>query len=297
MDEEKKWKGTTYGNGWMHRWLIRLLRYIDVRVLYVFVAVFVVPVCLILNRSGKIIYRYFRRQFGYSAWKALRKTYANHYQFSQVVIDKFAMYAGKKFKIDVEGYSHFQSLAEQEPAFIQLSSHIGNYEIAGYSLVAENKPFNALVFFGEKESVMQNRAKMFSTTNIHMIPIKSDMSHLYEIDQILGRGEILSMPSDRIIGSKKYIELDFLGGKAKFPLGPFRVATMRGLDVIAVNVMKTAAKSYKIYVTPLRYDKSATRQAQVEELSGLYVKELERIIRMYPTQWYNFYDFWTEVDE
>ncbi len=291
--DEQKWKGTTYGNGWMHRWLIRLLRYIDVRCLYVFVAVFVVPVCLIVNPSGKIIYRFFRRHFGYSAWKAIRKTYANHYLFSQVVIDKFAMYAGKKFKIDVEGYEHFQTLATQQPAFIQLSAHIGNYEIAGYSLVAEQKPFNALVFFGEKESVMLNRAKMFSSTHIRMIPIKSDMSHLYLIDQAIGRGEIVSMPSDRMIGSLKYVEHDFLGGKAKFPQGPFRVATMRALDVVAVNVMKTASKAYTIYVTPLRYDKSASRQAQIQQLSALYVEELERMVRMYPTQWYNFFDFWT----
>ncbi len=291
--DEQKWKGTTYGNGWMHRWLIRLLRYIDVRCLYVFVAVFVVPVCLIVNPSGKIIYRFFRRHFGYSAWKAIRKTYANHYLFSQVVIDKFAMYAGKKFKIDIEGYEHFQTLTTQQPAFIQLSAHIGNYEIAGYSLVAEQKPFNALVFFGEKESVMLNRAKMFSSTHIRMIPIKSDMSHLYLIDQAISRGEIVSMPSDRMIGSLKYVEHDFLDEKAKFPQGPFRVATMRALDVVAVNVMKTASKAYTIYVTPLRYDKSASRQAQIQQLSALYVEELERMVRMYPTQWYNFFDFWT----
>ena len=67
------WAGTTYGNEWMHRWLIRLLRHIDTRVLYVFVAVFVIPVCLMLNPSRGIIYRYFRQRIGYgrlkSAWK------------------------------------------------------------------------------------------------------------------------------------------------------------------------------------------------------------------------------------
>ena len=75
MNDELKeqWAGTTYGNAWMHKWLIRLLRYIDVRVLYGFVAVFVIPVCLVLNPSRGIAYRYFRRRIGYgrlkSAWK------------------------------------------------------------------------------------------------------------------------------------------------------------------------------------------------------------------------------------
>ena len=292
MEQEKKWAGTTYGNGWMHKWLIRLLRFIDVRVLYVFASIFVVPVCLILNPGGRVLYHYFRVHFAFSPLKSVWKPYVNHCLFSQVVIDKFSMYAGKKFNIEIEGYDYFLSLASQTPGFIQLSSHIGNYEIAGYSLVAESKPFNALVFFGEKESVMHNREKLFSTTNIHMIPLKSDMSHLFKIDECLQKGEILSMPADRILGSNKSIELEFLQGRAKFPIGPFSVATMRGLNVLAVNVMKTAVKTYKIYVTPLEYDKSAPRKVQIENLSKRYVSELERMLQLYPTQWYNYYNFW-----
>ena len=249
--------------------------------------------CKAALRLQCIIYRYFRQRLGYGPWKAAWETYVNHCLFSQVVIDKFAMYAGKKFDVDVEGYEHFLKLAKQKDGFIQLSSHIGNYEIAGYTLVAEDKPFNALVFFGEKASVMQNRSQMFADTNIRMIPVSSDMSHLFEIDHALQNGETVSMPADRIFGSPKAIEAEFLGAKAKFPQGPFSVATMRGLDVLAVNVMKTKTKRYKIYVTPLVYDKEAPRKAQIAELSKAYVEELERIIRLYPTQWYNFFPFWT----
>lgn len=286
------WPGTTYGNEWMHKWLIRLLRYIDTRVLYLFVAVFIIPVCLMLNPSRGIAYRFFRKRMGYGRMKSAWKTYANYCLFGQVVVDRFAMYAGKKFDIKIENEQRFLDLAAQEAGFVQLSAHIGNYEIAGYSLVAESKRFNALVFAGEKESVMSNRDKMFAVTNISMIAIQEDMSHLFEIDNALANGEIVSMPADRIFGSQKYIEHDFLGAKAKFPLGPFSVATMRSLDVLAVNVMKTSLKSYKIFVTPLPYDKAAAREQQIRQLSEAYVVELEKRVRQYPTQWYNFFEFW-----
>ena len=59
---DREWAGTTYGNGWMLRHLIVMLRYVDVRILYLFSAVFVVPVCLVLNRSRKTAYWYFRRR-------------------------------------------------------------------------------------------------------------------------------------------------------------------------------------------------------------------------------------------
>ena len=139
---------------------------------------------------------------------------------------------------------------------------------------------------------MRNRDRMFADTNTRMIAISPDMSHLFEIDEALSNGEIVSMPADRSSGSSKYIEHEFLGAKARFPLGPFSVATMHGYEVLAINVMKASLRSYKIYVTPLPYDKTATRQEQIKQLSMAYVNELEKRVRQYPAQWYNYFEFW-----
>ena len=288
----KQWDGTTYGNGWMHRTLIRILRLCDVRLLYAFAAVFVLPVCLVFRPGGAIIYRYFRQRFHYSRLKSLWMTFVNHYQFSQVVIDRFAMYGGKKFKVEVEGYEHFRKLADRPEGFVMLSSHVGNYELAGYTLTADRKRFNALVFYGEKASVMENRNKMFAGTNIRMIPISPDMSHIFVISKALEDGETVSMPADRLFGSKKSLKIPFLGEEALFPMGPFSVATMRSLDALAVNVMKTSVKGYTVYVTPLTYDKTAPRRQQINELAQSYVTELERMVKRYPAQWYNYFEFW-----
>ncbi|MCR5313167.1 MAG: lysophospholipid acyltransferase family protein [Bacteroidaceae bacterium] len=276
----------------MHEKLIGILRSMDIRILYFIVAVFVVPVCLVLNSGTPIIYRYFRTRWGLCWWRACIKTYKNFYCFGQVVADKFAMYAGKKFDVEIEGYEHFLALQSKPEGFIQLSAHIGNYEIAGYSLVAEKKKFNALVFAGEKESVMENRNKMFEGTNISMIGIRKDMSHLFKINDALSNGEIVSMPADRLLGSKKVIKMRFLRGEAEFPQGPFSVATMRSLDVLAVNVMKVSTKKYKIFVKPLVYDKEASRNTQIQQLAQGYIDELDRMLMMYPEQWYNYFEFW-----
>lgn len=293
MAEEKKWAGTTYGNGWMHKSLIGMLRHIDIRVIYAFVAVFVVPVCMIVNPGRRVIYKYFRERWSQSPIKSFLKTYQNFYLFGQVVVDKFAMYAGKRFDVTVEGYDEFLKLAHREEGFLQLSAHIGNYEIAGYTLVAETKRFNALVYAGEKDSVMENRNRMFESSNIRMIGIQQDMSHMYSINNALADGEIVSMPADRLFGSTKSITHTFLNASAKFPYGPFAIGTMRQLEVLAVNVMKLSAKRYKVYVTPLSYDKTAPRKEQIEQLSLAYVDELERLIKLYPEQWYNYYEFWS----
>ena len=278
----------------MHRNLIRILRFADVRLLYVFSDIFIVPVCLMLNNSRRTAFSFYHSHLGYRTIKAAWLTYRNHCLFSQVVIDRFAMYAGKKFEVEIDGNDYFRQLAAKKEGFVQLSAHIGNYEIAGYSLDSFQKRIHAVVSSLEKESVMNNRSSMFVKTNVCMIVLKDDMSHLFEIDNALCNGDIVSFPADRYMEGARCVKQVFLGKEARFPQGPFSVATMRGADVLAVNVMKAGLKRYKIHLTPLHYDKEAPRRTQIEQLCNSYVAELERIIGIYPTQWYNFFDFWEQ---
>lgn len=289
-----KWVGTTYGNGWMHKWLIRFLRVIDVRLLYLFASVFVIPPTMIVNRkAAKSIYSFYRKGFKFGKRKAGWFTYKNHCAFAQTVIDKFAMYAGKKFKISIEGYEEFQSLSEQSGGFVQISSHIGNYEIAGYSLVAKNKRFNALVFGGEKASVMANRNKLFDENNIRMIPMSEDMSHLFMIDKALSDGEILSIAADRVFGSQKTFSIDFLSARARFPQGPFLIAAIKDLPMLYVTVMKYGFTKYHITVHRIDSGMGINVRSKAKSLAESYVKLMEETVLRYPEQWYNYFDFWT----
>lgn len=290
-----KWVGTTYGNGWMHRWLIRMLKVIDVRVLYAFTYVFVIPPTILINsKARKAIYGFYRDHMEFGRIKSAWMVYKNHCAFSQVVIDRFAMYAGKRFDITIDGYEDFQNLSTKDKGFVQLSSHIGNYEIAGYSLVAKNKRFNALVFSGEKASVMANRSKLFGDNNIRMIPMMPDMSHLFVIDRALTDGEILSMPSDRVFGSQKTFELEFFGQKARFPQGPFILAAIRDVPVLFVSVMKRKSKAYHITVTRIVCEDERNVRSKAAELATQYVGLLENTVKQYPSQWYNYFDFWAK---
>ena len=291
---DRRWEGSTHGNGWMHRTLIRALRVIDVRVFYLFSDIFIIPWCVLFNASRRTSFRFYRDAMGYGRWKSAWSVYRNHCQFSRVVIDRFAMFAGRHFDVEIVGHDDFKIMAAQEPGFVQLSSHIGNYEIAGYSIVSDRKAICPVVFAGEKASVMGGRSELFGRTNIRMIVLQQDMSHLFEINDALSRGDIVSFPADRFMDGSKSVRVPFFGREASFPQGPFSVATMRGVDVLAVNVMKAGPLKYKIYLTPLPYDRTLPRKEQIRQLSAEYVAELERRLREYPYQWFNFFDFWAQ---
>ena len=233
-------KNTTFGNAWMHRQLINMLRFVDERFIYVFAWTMIMPVCLLLNtnHSRSHAYRFFRNRIGWGRWSSAWHTYLNHCLFATVVIDRFAMFAGKRFDIEQEGSEYLRELAFQDDGFLMFSSHIGCYEVAGYSLTPPGKRYNALVYGGEKDRIMEGRQEQFSEHNITMIPVKEDMSHLFKINEALVNHEIVSMPADRVMGSSKTIPTEFLGKTAHFPSGPFAVATLRNLEVLAINVIR-----------------------------------------------------------
>lgn len=280
----------------MHKALIALLRKVDLRLVYGFIAVFVIPFYLLFSHKGYIaIYHYFRKRHGQGVWKSFCYTYLNHYRFGQIILDRFAAYAGQHFLFDIDGNEEFMNLSKNDAGFIILSCHVGNYELLGYANRSVGKHYNALVFPGEAATVMENRGRLLGANNIHMIPVSDDMSHIYEINNALSNGEIVSIPGDRVFGSPRTIECRLLGARVDFPFGPYAIAAQRNVPVIAIFVIKEAAYRYKVYVKRLnKNEDNLTTKKKAAVLANSFAEELEAILKKYPEQWFNYYEFWNE---
>ena len=279
--QHNQWSGKTDGQPWMQRSLITMFRVVPLWLPYSVMAL-VVPFYMIFNRKGyKAMYRFFRERMNYGRWKSFWKVYANHFRFGQIILDRFGVYAGKKYRFITEGQELMDELETHPEGFVSLSSHVGNYEIAGYSLKPKSKRFNALVYAGETATVMENRQKMLSQNNMSMIPVKEDMSHLFLLNNAIDNGEIVSMPADRIFGSQKAVECQFFGEKARFPMGAFALASKKNVPMLAVFVMKESYKTYHAYVRGIKNAQD-------------FADNLEEIVKRYPTQWFNYFDFWKQ---
>ena len=279
--KSRSWQGDTGGGNLGQRALIFFFRWWNLRLGYAILAV-VVPFYMLFARKGYLaIYNYFKHHFDCSPWQSFVKTYQNHFVFGKVILDRFAVFSGKKNLFDVEiiGNEHYERLSNGEKGFIIAGSHTGNFEIIGYLLNSTKKRINALIYAGESKTVQNNRYKIMQRNNITLIPVLNDMSHLFSINSALQNGEIVSMPCDRNHGSTKSMEIDFMSGKANFPVGAFALARSFNVEILAIFAIKISTKQYKVFVNPVCDIKS-------------YVKELENIVKEYPLQWFNFYDFW-----
>lgn len=278
----------------MQRSLVAWFRHSPLAVPY-FCMAWIVPFYMVFNHKGYIsIYRYFRLRHGYGRLKAFLYVYANHFRFGQIIIDRFAMYAGKRFRVDIVGEEAYNALDRGAAGFVQLSSHVGNYELAGYSLLPKNKSLHVLVFAGETEQVMKGRRAMFGGKRISMVTMAEDMSHIFTLNSRLTEGNIVSIPGDRVFGSPRHVECQLLNAPARLPLGPFALATQRGAEALAVFVMKESTSRYTIYVRRLPRPTASDKRAAAKALAQSFANELGALLRQYPAQWFNFYDFWEE---
>ena len=294
MEENRKWKGNTGGGTLGQRGLVFFFRWWDLRLGYAVMAL-IIPLYMLFARKRYLaIYHYFHTQFGYSKWKSFAKTYQNHFLFGQMILDRFAVYAGRKDSFDVEiiGNEHYERLVNGKKGFIIAGSHVGNFEISGYLLNSTQKKINALIYGGETAEVQKNRSKVLKNNNVNLIPVSDDMSHIFAINSALQNGEIASMPCDRIYGSAKAAECDFIHGKADFPLGAFLLAVSLDVEVLAIFVIKISTKKYTIFARPISAEVAINRKRQAENLVNSYVRELEIIVKQFPEQWFNFYEFW-----
>lgn len=299
MLEHKDWKGTTGGMPWMQRALIKWLAVCPPVAVYA-VLVFIVPGYMLIGHKGYMAqYHFFREAMGEGVWLSFWHVYVNHFRFGQIIIDRFAAFGGRKFHFSMENALDYEQLCLAPEGILQLSCHAGNYELAGYSLKQPQKSVHALVFWGETETMMQNRARLFAPNGVYMVPVKPDMSHIFELNNALRDGNIASMPGDRVFGSPRSVACEFFGRKAQFPLGPFSLAVSREVPVVTVFVMKSGINSYNVILRRLYIDASKLTQTGVlrkreaiMQLAQNYATTVEEVIRRYPTQWFNYFDFW-----
>jgi predicted LPLAT superfamily acyltransferase len=294
-NHQRKWAGVTGGSALGQKALLLLFRIVGIKALYAVTAL-VVPFYMLFRPQGyRPVYGYFRKHFRCSPFKAFCQTYRNHFIFGQCLMDRFAVYSGKqKFSLQFTGNQYFSELTAGEKGFMIASSHTGNFELSGYLLQQNRKVIHTLVYGGETKEIMKNRVRALHKNHISLIPVNNDLSHIFAINDALSKGDVVSMPCDRIFGSERAVECPFLEGKADFPTGAFMMAVQFDVPVIAIFVMKESLSGYHVYVRPIGIESVDTlsKKEKAALYATAFAKELENIVKKYPEQWFNYYEFW-----
>ena len=293
MAQTQDWEGKSKGNKAGYGIFISILKRMGVLPAYCLLVFVAAYYYLFSWKSSRVIWYYFRKRLKFSFSKALIKLYSNYFWFGQAIIDRIVMMAGIKnrFTFNFDGEEHLHQMVAKGKGGLLLSAHIGNWEIAGHLLKRLNTKINIVMFDGEHEQLKQYLENTTGHRSAHIIVIKDNLSHIYEIMEALNKNELVCMHSDRFLPGNKTLETAFLGKPAKFPQGPFALASRLDVPVSFVFALKESLYHYHFFATEAIEYKSAGHSSPEYVLTP-FVEAMTEKVRRYPSQWYNYYDFW-----
>lgn len=289
------WKGQSRGTPLGYRIFIFLIRYAGIRTAYFLL--YFVSFYFVFAGSKKTQNFYFRNIHRQNRWRSFRSRYKNNFRFGQVLIDKVAALSGNasQFTFDFDGENN---LREMKEGGFMIGAHMGNWEIAGELLKRLDVKVNILMYENERQQIKQLLDNVQSEKTMNIIPLKDDLSHIVAIKQAMERNEIVVIHGDRFVQEAPSMEKIFMGKKALFPYGPFYLAARFAKPVSFAFAFKETATHYHFYATPLKNYPRIKNLNDRKEVSGMilydYIEVLESMVKKYPEQWFNFYEFWEE---
>lgn len=289
-----KWQGKSKGTVLGYRIFIFFMKNLGVRSAY-FILYFVALYYLFFSVYGtKSSYYYFRKRLGYPKLKSILSVYKSYYKFGQTIIDKVAISSGlrNKFTYEFDGIDKLRQLLKNGKGGVLISAHVGNFEIAEFFFreVDVNSKINIVTVDNERNEIKSYLESITKKSNSKFIFIKDDLSHIFDINTALSNNELVCFTGDRYFENTKYLSSKLLGKNAKFPAGPFAIASRLRVPVAFVYVMKETNKHYHLY-TRL----ATAKQRDDKELLENYVTSIEKILAKYPLQWFNYFDFWDDL--
>ncbi|MCF0041651.1 lysophospholipid acyltransferase family protein [Dyadobacter fanqingshengii] len=244
---------------------------------------------LFAKKQKRALLDFYQNILHFPVSEAKKLARQNFYIFGQTLVDRAAFLLGKTEQLNhvFENEQYLVDIRDGGKGGILLSAHLGNWETAGNLLKGRITPtINIVMLDAEVESIKQFMDTSTGGSRFKVIAIKDDLSHIIAIRNALVNNEFIAIHSDRYLDGAKFIELDFFGRKAKFPYGPFVIASKFDAPVTFVFAAKDGKYSYHLSATlPI------TDKLKPEEIARLYVAELERKVKEYPEQWFNYFNF------
>ena len=289
-----RWSGKSKGTVLGYKIFLFLIKTFGVAPAYLLLRFVTFYYYLFAGANRRAILTFYTDTLKYSLKAAKKLTKKNFFIFGQTLVDRHAYLVGKgnTFSHSFNGENYLLEMNEKGKGGILLSAHVGNWETAGNMLKTRvTQKINVLMFDAEVEKIKQYLDSSTGGSRFNVIPIKNDLSHVIKIKNALDNNEFVAMHADRYMPDSKTLNLDFLGRKAKFPVGPFLLASKFEVPVTFVFAIKESNYHYGLTATKPKFEKQS-----VEQIAKEYVLELENKVKLNPEQWFNYYNFFDDAN-
>ena len=288
-----KWKGKSRGTVLGLKIYVFIIKTFGLNAAY-FVLLFVAAYFIIFSfNSTKSTWYFFRKRLKYSALNAAFQVYKSYFTFGRIQLDRLAIASGLKHKytFEFDGIQYIRDLLKKKKGGILLTAHIGNFNLAEHFFADKNIFVNLVLTDLEHKQIKSYLESVTGKSRIRIIVVKDDFTHIFKINEALKNNELLVFAADRYLEITKTHTHSFLGKPVQFPLGPFKLAARNSIPVLFVHIMREKNFHYHLYGRTYQGHENSAK-----EILKAYLENLEKMVKKYPHQWYNYYDYWNDFN-
>lgn len=280
---------------WVYRsvgsWAIKVV--LQPVVLYYFVT----------NRIARNSSRYFLHRISLingTAEPTWLDVYRHLLSFAHATVDKLGVWANSDI-LDNVIFENRELLLEQldsKKGAILLGAHLGNMEICRSLSRANTKlKLNILVHTGHADMFNRLLQELHVESELELIEVSQlSPATAIRLADCVANGEFVAVLADRVpvSSNSRSRRVSFLGEEARFPEGPFILASLLKCPVYTLFCTRSGT-DYRIrcdrFSDQVRLPRK-NRSTALQKYISRYAALLEDNARRSPYQWFNFYSFW-----
>lgn len=220
-----------------------------------------------------------------------RRYYEHLRMFAVCMTDRFVA------KVNPEHYSFEYDNIEiptkiLESGAVLVYSHFGGWAASSSGAHVNNK-INIVMKEAMLDGIKNIEKNLESDSHINVIDLnQGTLAVSVQIANALVNEEVVAIMADRASNQKAETEVLFLNEKARFNKNPFQVAYKVNKPLLAYFIIWIGIQRYKVEYIKIDLDRNKPEEKAIEEALDIYVKKFEKIVKAYPNQWFNLYDFW-----
>lgn len=277
------------GSGWSIKLVFNLYKLFG----YKFVYYFMYPISFFY-----FIFAHNVRKSLKDYYNTLGLTFNNFVYFTHLRVFAVCMVDRFISKCDPSAYNFIYEEKEKlqkdlNKKTVLLFSHFGGWAASSNDPISDNTVNIVMkeITLDSIKSIEDSIEKKVSNTKV----IDQSMGQIpvsIEIANAISNDEIIAIMSDRPTSEKYKYKIKFFNKDAYFNQNPFKIAFRTKTPIVAYFVIHKGIQEYSVKTVKINLDFNLNEKEAIHLAIKQYVELFEDILKEYPNQWFNFYNFW-----
>lgn len=297
QQSKKQWTGKNRGGRFGNWFMMKVTDLLGPKVSYFFLF-FICPYFYLFAPKAVLSHnQYFKiTQPELGLFRRQMAIIQTFYKLGQVMVDNF--YSNSKgpeyYNITRTGNENVLRALKHNKGLILVGAHVGAWMYASKVFATDEIPAVNIVEFHVGQG--HNASNKIEDKKIKYIN-NSEEAPIFKINQALTQNELVIFMADRPVNQN--IELiPFFGKLAAIDVAAFKIAMAKKAPLSFSFGFKGKGKDYNLFITqpllPEDFLANGKHEATIA-LAMKYTHSLEHYLKTYPTQWFNFFPFWSSL--